>query len=644
MRKKFLLILFLSLVSILFVGCNTLKTYDLENIKFEDKTVYYDGEVHSLKITGELPEGVTVSYENNDHAQIGEYEVIANFTGQSGYNPIPSKTAQLIILASIEAELPDLSNLNQSEIETNLNKAGFKNITINEVFNVLKFKGTFINYQDYQIGQVLDKSTPITINIATRKLPDITKIYTEEIKDYFLAAGVSEANIIAVPQNEGDPEFGLGYLAPQEVGAEYTTGQIRYLYNASKVKLRDLTGKSLPQIIDYISKNGLKAKYHYLLDNKKEFDSFDSYAGYNPGDIVDLGTEVSIFLYENDDIYHENQLFISKYVDISLGNNGLELYNPTNETIDLRDYYIAIFENGALDVTYKINFEAELLAKKTYFIASSTSAEELKEKADLVSHNLIFDGNDTIQLRKKSNNTYIDTIYNVGNTVFTMDDEIYIRRANITAGTRSYQIKEWAGYIPTFTDPIGTHPYLIEEFPEFNYLSDIFQDYGMTKVRYLSAADGDTVYFESLDPRDTTPYNGNNRIRFLMVDTPETEKPGVIGEPYAQEASKYTKNALSTATEIYIQADRAAGIKDGYGRHLGVVWYNSGTVENPNWHLLNYELVYYGLGDPMGHKDTAAEYKKSSIWGNRYLYQWVSDATLHATENKLGIYSGVNLP
>ena len=81
MRKKFLLILFLSLVSVLFVGCNTLKTYDLENIKFEDKTVYYDGEVHSLKITGELPEGVSVSYENNDHAQIGEYEVIANFIG-----------------------------------------------------------------------------------------------------------------------------------------------------------------------------------------------------------------------------------------------------------------------------------------------------------------------------------------------------------------------------------------------------------------------------------------------------------------------------------------------------------------------------------------------------------------------------------
>ncbi len=644
MSKKISLIFFLLVVSFLFVGCNKLKTYDLEHIKFEDKTVYYNGEAHSLEITGELPEGVTVSYENNNHVAVGEYEVIANFTGQSGYNKIPSKSAQLKILASLEAELPDLANLNQSEIETNLSKLGFNNLTFNEVFNVKRFKGTFIKYEDYQIGQTLLKTTPLTINIATRKLPDITKIYTEEIKDYFLNAGVTEANIIGVPQNEGDPEYGLGYLAPQEVGMEYTTGQIRYLYNASKVKLRDLTGKSLPEIKDYINKNNLLAKYHYLLDNSKEYDSFDSYVGYNVGDIVELGTEVSIFIYQNDDIYHENQLFISKYVDISLGNNGLELYNPTNNPINLADYYLAIFENGSLSVTYRIDLEGELAAKKTYFIASDTSSELLKGKADLVSHNLIFDGNDTIQLRKSSNNTYIDTIYNVGNTVFTMDDEIYIRRENVTAGTRSYHIKEWAGYIPTFTDPIGVHPYVIKEFPEFNYNSEIFQDYGMTKVRYISAADGDTVYFESLDPRDTTSYNGNNRIRFLMVDTPETEKPGVIGEPYAQEASNFTKNVLSKASEIYIQADRAAGIKDGYGRHLGVVWYNAGTVENPDWHLLNYELVYYGLGDPMGHKDTAGEYKISSIWGNRYLYQWVSDATLHASENKLGIYSGVHKP
>jgi endonuclease YncB( thermonuclease family) len=129
-----------------------------------------------------------------------------------------------------------------------------------------------------------------------------------------------------------------------------------------------------------------------------------------------------------------------------------------------------------------------------------------------------------------------------------------------------------------------------------------------------------------------------------MVDTPETEKPGQEGMPYAQAAWDFTKQALSTASEIYIQSDRSAGIKDNYGRNLGVVWYNSGTPQNPDWHLLNYELVRNGLGEPSGIKDLSGNYKKSNVWGNRYMYQWVQDAILYAKTNKLGLYSGVILP
>lgn len=52
----------------------------LEGISFEDKTVTYNGEEQFLYITGELPEGVTVHYENNGHRNAGAYEVSAVFT------------------------------------------------------------------------------------------------------------------------------------------------------------------------------------------------------------------------------------------------------------------------------------------------------------------------------------------------------------------------------------------------------------------------------------------------------------------------------------------------------------------------------------------------------------------------------------
>ena len=59
------------------------------------------------------------------------------------------------------------------------------------------------------------------------------------------------------------------------------------------------------------------------------------YIGTEAGTIVPKGTNLSIILYDNDDIFDENQLFISKALKRLLGNNGLELYNPLTTSIDL---------------------------------------------------------------------------------------------------------------------------------------------------------------------------------------------------------------------------------------------------------------------------------------------------------------------
>ena len=71
-------------------------------------------------------------------------------------------------------------------------------------------------------------------------------------------------------------------------------------------------------------------------------------------------------------------------------------------------------------------------------------------------------------IKKKSNNTYIDAIYNIGNTAFTFADEIFIRRKHITKGSRNFNIDEWAGYIPTFT-VINNHPCHILDHQHLNY-------------------------------------------------------------------------------------------------------------------------------------------------------------------------------
>ena len=62
---------------------------NIEGITFQDQSVAYDGEEHSIYITGDLPTGVTVTYENNGKIEIGEYKVVASFTDSTGLYNVP---------------------------------------------------------------------------------------------------------------------------------------------------------------------------------------------------------------------------------------------------------------------------------------------------------------------------------------------------------------------------------------------------------------------------------------------------------------------------------------------------------------------------------------------------------------------------
>lgn len=61
------------------------------------------------------------------------------------------------------------------------------------------------------------------------------------------------------------------------------------------------------------------------------------------------------------------------------------------------------------------------------------------------------------------------------------------------------------------------------------------------------------------------------KVRFLLVDTPETVNPKTKVQPFGLEASKRTKELLSTASEITFEYD--SGDKtDRYGRVLGYIF------------------------------------------------------------------------
>ena len=139
-------------------------TYDMSGVVFVDKTVTYDSSTQYIYATN-LPNGVTVKYENNGKTDVGTYTVVAKFTGNANYNDIPDMTATLKItdiirkitfvqagVEDIVKEVVDGGTLFSSDIptpqevngyEVEWNRSDFSNITSNITVEIVKTLKTY---------------------------------------------------------------------------------------------------------------------------------------------------------------------------------------------------------------------------------------------------------------------------------------------------------------------------------------------------------------------------------------------------------------------------------------------------------------------------------------------------------------------
>ena len=73
--------------------------YDMSGVTFEDQLFTHDGNPHSIAVGGELPSGVSVSYDVTDVVESGIYEVTASFTvaDENNYNTPADMKAHICI-------------------------------------------------------------------------------------------------------------------------------------------------------------------------------------------------------------------------------------------------------------------------------------------------------------------------------------------------------------------------------------------------------------------------------------------------------------------------------------------------------------------------------------------------------------------
>ena len=102
-------------------------------------------------------------------------------------------------------------------------------------------------------------------------------------------------------------------------------------------------------------------------------------------------------------------LFISEYIESNAG-RAIELYNPSNQEVNLSGYSIGVFQNGDSTATLQIGLQGYVIPGEAYVIASGGGPAEAY--ANDTSFQLIFNGNDAIALM--IGDSLIDVIGRVG--------------------------------------------------------------------------------------------------------------------------------------------------------------------------------------------------------------------------------------
>lgn len=92
---------------------------------------------------------------------------------------------------------------------------------------------------------------------------------------------------------------------------------------------------------------------------------------------------------------------------------------------------------------------------------------------------------------------------------------------------------------------------------------ELQQDISGIPAKVVNVVDGDTI--------DVIMNGKKERVRFILVDTPETKHPQMGVQPFGEEASNFTKEQLLDQ-DIILELDVAE--RDRYGRLLAYIWLN----------------------------------------------------------------------
>lgn len=210
-------------------------------------------------------------------------------------------------------------------------------------------------------------------------------------------------------------------------------------------------------------------------------------------------------------------LFISEYVEGSSYNKAIEIYNGTGAEVDLADYQIHLYSNGASEASQTLELSGVLGHGEVFVIAHSRASEEVLQEADLENGAMInFNGDDAFALAKNGSN--IDVLGTIDEATDYAQDVTLTRQEGVTAPNSSYIDTEWDEYASNTFAYLGSHsmdgvPTDPPEDPEEPPASG---EYEIAEARDLS--DGTAVTVEGVVTADSEAISNGAQFSTYIQD------------------------------------------------------------------------------------------------------------------------------
>ena len=156
------------------------------------------------------------------------------------------------------------------------------------------------------------------------------------------------------------------------------------------------------------------------------------------------------------------QLFFSEYGEGSSFNKYVEIFNGTGQAVDLSNYSIQLYSNGAASPSQTLTLSGTLDPNDVLVVAHPTANATILTQADITNSSVInFNGNYPLTL--SYNGTIIDSLGMPGDASNYGQDTILVRKDSITGPSINFSMTQWDQYPNETYDYIGSHSNFIPD-------------------------------------------------------------------------------------------------------------------------------------------------------------------------------------